>query len=238
MKGVKEMDERLLSRNILKEYSKYYFPILFFAVILLIVLMISFSNLSASIVSPSTGQNMISEIRYEFVGVQALNFSTFILACVLPISIALIMGTYEKNNKAKLNEELAIGDKNLLASKIISGSLFVILPFLANVILYFILIISGFFSTATTDTLVHMLVMNFLGIAMGLLTFMLITIINMSIKNSVIDSLLTLAITLFVTHVFYHTSIPVILIIAIIFFVWLALIYLGYSMNKKEKAKQ
>ena len=228
------MDERLLSRDLFKNYSKYCYPILFSILVLLIVLVISFCNSSAGLITPNTSIEDASNIKYSLVGVQALNFSTFILACILPIGLALIMASYEKIDKHTISEH-SITNKEVFSSKIISGSLFIVLPFLANVIIYMILIISGYFGNAENNMLTHLVELTIFGIVMSLLTFMLITVINLSIKNPIIDSLITLAIALVITAIFYNSSIPIYLLIAIIFFVWLALIYLGYTMNKQIK---
>lgn len=228
------MDERLLSRDLFKNYSRYCYPILFSILVLIIVVIVSFCNLSTGLISPDTNIEDASNKKYSLVGIQALNFSTFILTCILPIGLALVMASYERTDKHTISEH-SITNKEVFSSKIISGALFIILPFLANVIIYMVLIISGYFGTAENNMLAHLIELTIFGIVMSLLTFMLITIINLSIKNPVIDSLITLSIALIVTVIFYNNAIPIHLLIAIIFFVWLALVYLGYSMNKQIK---
>ena len=225
------MDEGLLNKDLFKNYSKYCYPILFFVIVLLIVLLVSFNNLAGNVITSTANGDLakISEIKYNFIGVQLLNFTTFILGCVLPIIIALVMCNYDKNSKTN-----NIND-NMFSNKIISGALFIILPFLANTIMYMILIWAGFFGDLQTAVIEKLVSATVLGFAMSMLTFLLITIINISIKNPVVDSLLTLAIVLFVTQTFRFTSIPTVFLVFIIVFVWLALLYLGNTIYKRDK---
>ena len=230
------MGDKLLSRNLYKSYSKYCYPIIFFVIVLIATLMLSYNNLVGQILvtigNPTA--NQVFDLNYTFIGGQLLNLLTFILACVVPIIIALIMNTYEKNNKAT-DKELSAQYNDILTSKLISGALFIVLPFLANVLLYIVLVWANFFGPHQSEMLSALILTTIFGLAMALLTFTLLIIINMAFKNPVIDSLLTLAIALIVMEMFYHLTISPVFLIVIIVFVWLALVYLGYSIGKKKQ---
>ena len=144
------------------------------------------------------------------------------------------MGTYEKSSKSK-KEELSVEHNELFSNRLVAGSLYITLPFLANAFIYILLVWTNYFGTMQSEILIKLLMMTIFGIALSLLTFMLMTIINMALKNATIDALLTLGIVLFVVHVFYYMPINPIFLIAIVIFVWLALIYLGNSLSKKTK---
>lgn len=226
------MDEKKLSKNFFKTYAKYCYPVLFFVLVVMVVLMISYNNLAQNVILSLNAVDLdeISRINTEFIGNQLLSFNIFIFACVVPIIIALLMSTYDKNSEVK--EEASTTE--LFTSKTIAGSLFIILPFLANAIMFTILLLGGFFGSYQSEMIIRLVTTTLFGLALSMLTFMLITIINISIKNPVIDSLLTLAITLFVVQLFFKSIIPIWLLIAIIIVVWLALTYFAYSISKKK----
>lgn len=228
------MEKNLLIKDLFKKYQKYYIPVLFVFVVIIFSLFILFNNL-ANIAIDTTGTtdaSVISSIKYDFIGIQLLHFITFLLACVLPIILALIMGTY--NSKQEINKS-NIGGSQLFSTRIITGSLFILLPFLINLLVYFILNISGFFGSYYDSAVGQMLIMTIFGLVLSMLAFLLICTINIALKNRIVDSLLTLAIVLFITHIFYHYSINPIILIIIIVFVWLALLFLGYSMSKVKE---
>lgn len=228
------MEKNLLVKDLFKKYQKYYIPTLFVFVVIIFALFILFNNL-ANIAINTTGTtdaSVISSIKYDFIGVQLLHFITFLLAGVLPIILALIMGTY--SSKQEINKK-NIGGSQLFSTRIITGSLFILIPFLINLLVYFILNISGFFGSYYNSAMGQMLVMTIFGLVLSMLAFLLICTINIALKNRIIDSLLTLAIVLFITHIFYQYSINPILLIVIIVFVWLALLFLGYSMSKGKE---
>lgn len=229
------MDKKILDKDLFKSYSKYCYPVLFLALALIVMLFVSFNSLSMSTINSLSSYDLekMADIKFEFLGVQLLNFITFILSCAIPIVIALLLGTADKNKKIKENEP-TIEKNKVLTAKLVYGSVFIILPFLANIVIYSILICSGFFGTFQGAMILKLVVMTLFGIALSLLTFMLITTIDMALKNAVIDSLLTLAIALFVIHIFYYYPINPAFLIAIIVFVWLALIYLAKTASKKE----
>lgn len=230
------MGDKFLSRNLYKNYSKYCYPIVFFVIILISTLMLSYNGLAEGVITnlSNPDANQIYDINYTFIGVQLLHLLTFILACVVPIIIALVMNTYEKSNKST-DKELAANYNEILTSKLISGALFIVLPFLANALLYIVLIWANFFGTHQNEMITTLILTTIFGLAMSLLTFILLIIINMAFKNPVIDSLLTLAIALLVMEIFYHFPISPVFLIVIIVFVWIALVYLGYSIGKKQK---
>lgn len=230
------MEDNLLNKDLFKSYSKYCLPVLFLIIVILVALLLGFNNITTNLISYSsiTDAQQISDIRYEFIGEQLLNFNTFILSCVLPIVIALLMGTYSKNNKVTAT----IKNHQIFSTNIMTGTLYIVLPFLANVISYIILLWSGFFGYHQSDALTHLLLMTVFGIALSMLTFILISMINIALKNPIIDSLLTLAIAVFVIHVFYSLPINPIFLIFIIFFVWLALLYLSYTLTTKKKSNE
>ena len=147
------------------------------------------------------------------------------------IILALIMGTYSSKQEV---DKSNIGGSQLFSTRIVTGSLFILIPFLINLLIYFILNISGFFGSFYNSSMGQMLIMTIFGLVLSMLAFLLICTINIALKNRIVDSLLTLAIVLFITHVFYNYSINPIILIVIIVFVWLALLFLGYSMSKKK----
>ena len=227
------MEKNLLVRDLFKKYQKYYIPMLFVFVVVIFALFILFNNL-ANIAINTTGTtdaNVISSIKYDFIGVQLLRFITFLLACVLPIILALIMGTYSSKQEV---DKSNIGGSQLFSTRIVTGSLFILIPFLINLLIYFILNISGFFGSFYNSSMGQMLIMTIFGLVLSMLAFLLICTINIALRNRIVDSLLTLAIVLFITHVFYNYSINPIILIIIIVFVWLALLFLGYSMSKSK----
>ena len=230
------MEDNLLNKDLFKSYSKYCLPVLFLILVILVSLLLGFNNIVTNIINYSsiTDVQKISDIKYDFIGEQLLNFNTFILACVLPIVIALLMGTYSKNNKVTAS----ISNHQIFSTNIMTGMLYIILPFLANAISYIILIWSGFFGYHQNDIIMHLLLMTIFGIVLSMLTFILISTINIALKNPIIDSLLTLAIAIFVIHVFYSLPINPIFLIFIIFFVWLALVYLSYTLTNKKKKQE
>lgn len=229
------MDERIVSKNLFKTYAKYCYPVIFFVLIVMVVLMISYNNLAQTVILSigAISPEQTSQINYEFIGNQLLNFTTFIFSCVVPIVIALLMSNYERNAKFDEKEISAI---DLFTSKTIAGSLFIIIPFLANAIMFMILIWGGFFGIFQNDIILKLVLTTLFGLALSMLTFMLITIINISIKNPIIDSLLTLAIALFVMQLFFKGIIPIAVLITVIVFVWIALTYFAYTLYKKKSA--
>lgn len=229
------MDKKLLDKDLFKSYAKYCYPVLFLALALIVMLFVSFNNLSMSTINSLSTYDLekVADIKLEFLGNQLLNFITFILSCAIPIVIALLLGTADKSKKAK-DKDTTVEKNKVLTAKLVYGSVFILLPFIANIIMYSILICSGFFGAFQGEILLKLVVMTLFGIALSMLTFMLITTIDMALKNAVIDSLLTLAIALFVIHVFYYYPINPAFLIAIIVFVWLALIYLAKTASKKE----
>lgn len=230
------MEDNLLNKDLFKIYSKCCLPVLFLIIIMLVSLLLGFNNIVTNIISYSsiTDASKISDIKYDFIGEQLLNFNTFMMACILPIVISLLMGTYSKNNKVTAS----IRNHQIFSTNIMTGTLYIILPFLANAILYSILIWSGFFTYHQHDVIMHLLLMTIFGIVLSMLTFILISTINIALKNSIIDALLTLAIALFVTHIFYSLPINPIFLIVIIFVVWLALVYLSYTLTNKKKTQE
>lgn len=228
------MEKNLLIKDLFKKYQKYYIPTLFVFVVVVFALFILFNNLANIAISTTgtTDESVISSIKYDFIGVQLLNFITFLLACVLPIILALIMGTYSSKQNINKNN---IGGSQLFSTRVITGTLFILIPFLINLLIYFILNISGFFGSYYNSAVGQMLIMTIFGLVLSMLAFLLICTINIALKNRIIDSLLTLAIVLFITHIFYHYSINPIILILIIVFVWLALLFLGYSMSKVKE---
>lgn len=228
------MEKNLLVKDLFKKYQKYYIPTLFVFVVIIFALFILFNNLAniAINTTKTTDASIISSIKYDFIGVQLLQFITFLLAGVLPIILALIMGTY--SSKQEINKS-NIGGSQLFSTRIITGSLFILIPFLINLLVYFILNISGFFGSFYNSAMGQMLVMTIFGLVLSMLAFLLICTINIALKNRIVDSLLTLAIVLFITHIFYQYSINPIILIIIILFVWLALLFLGYSMSRVKE---
>lgn len=228
------MEKNLLVKDLFKKYQKYYIPTLFVFVVIIFALFILFNNLAniAINTTKTTDASIISSIKYDFIGVQLLQFITFLLAGVLPIILALIMGTY--SSKQEINKS-NIGGSQLFSTRIITGSLFILIPFLINLLVYFILNISGFFGSFYNSAMGQMLVMTIFGLVLSMLAFLLICTINIALKNRIVDSLLTLAIVLFITHIFYQYSINPIILIIIIVFVWLALLFLGYSMSRVKE---
>ena len=226
------MENNLLNKDLFKGYSKCCLPVLFLIIVIIVSLLLGFNNIVANIISMSSTADIqqISDIKYDFIGEQLLNFNTFILACILPIVIALLMSTYSKNSKISST----ISSHQMFSTNIMTGTLYIVLPFLANAIMYFILIWSGFFGYHQNDIIAHVVLMTIFGIVLSMLTFILISTISIALKNPVIDSLLTLAIAIFVTHIFYALPIKPILLIFIIFFVWLALVYVAYSLTNKK----
>ena len=228
------MEKNLLVKDLFKKYQKYYIPTLFVFVVIIFALFILFNNLAniAINTTKTTDASIISSIKYDFIGVQLLQFITFLLAGVLPVILALIMGTY--SSKQEINKS-NIGGSQLFSTRIITGSLFILIPFLINLLVYFILNISGFFGSFYNSAMGQMLVMTIFGLVLSMLAFLLICTINIALKNRIVDSLLTLAIVLFITHIFYQYSINPIILIIIILFVWLALLFLGYSMSRVKE---
>ncbi len=228
------MEKEVFVKDLLKKYQKYYIPMLFIFVVAVFALFILFNNLAntAIVTTGATDVDVISYIRYNFIGVQLLNFITFLLACVLPIILALLMGNYSTKQKVDNNN---IGANHLFSTNVIAGTLFIVIPFLMNLLIYFILNVSGFFGTYYHQAVGQMLLMTIFGFVLSMLAFLLMCTINLSLKNRIVDSLLTLALVLFITHIFYNYGINPYILIAIIVFVWAALLCLGYSMSKTKK---
>lgn len=230
------MSFNLISKTLCKNYSKYCLPILFFIIVLIVVLFLSYNNMSTDIINTLNNDNleMISEIRFDFVGSQLLNFVTFLLACILPVFISLIMGTYEKSSNTKISE-LSINQKELFTTRTIIGSIFIIIPFIVNALLYVYLFQFDFFGSLQGNMISKLVTITIFGVMLSMLSFMLMTIINIALKNSIIDAIITLAVTIFIVQVFNSHVIKPFALILIILFIWFALAYWAYNLNKNNE---